>query len=509
MKIKWKNGIVLKSEDMQIKILAFGLVLFLIVILIPLFQISHYNSVSVDDYSFSAVSVPIWQESHSVWKVLCSQIQYSYHFYQTWQGTYFSGWLLPCLLGFFSQNEYYMGTYLALGGLVVCELFSFTVILRKVFRADYGCAIIIAVSCISMQILLTTVPVEAFYWFTSAIVYTFIYALTVLLTACLVLLYHGKFSKPQLILMSVLLTVLNVAVAGSNYITGLGMVLIHLFSCMYFFVRRHRYRFMVLGQSIFFLIAFFLNVAAPGNQNRQNSSNIIHLSAMRSILLACKEAAEYLMKWTIFPDVLLGLLLIPIILRMVKKKDYRYPCPVLISFLSFGLFAAQFTPTIYAQGITGAGRVQNLYRFSMFIYLYGNEIYWIGWAWRRWCEHAGKKQLAENVEGKEYMKVCWVLPAWTIGGFLLLWSLYVSAGNTLTSYNAWNSLRRGEAQQYYKEYQERRILLEDDTQKEVSLPPYTLKPYLLYFDDITEDSSNWANQAVANWYHKDSVSLQK
>lgn len=496
----------IKYEDVQIKILAGGLLLFLILILAPLFIISHYNFVSADDYSFSAASVSLWQKSHSVWKVLCNQVRHAYEQYHTWQGTYFSGWLLTSLLGFFSQNAYFLGTYLSLGGLVVCELFSFIVILRKVFHTDYACSFILAVSCISMQVLMTTVPVEAYFWFTGAIVYTFIYALTILLTACLVLFYHGSFSRLQFVLMNLLFVVLSLAIGGSNYITALVTSLIYLFSGVYFFVRHHRFRFAVLGQFIFYLVAFALNVAAPGNMVRQGIVTENRLSAVESILLSLKEAVQYLMSYTVLPYIILGIMLIPIMVRITKAGSYKYPFPAIVSFLSFGLFAAQFTPTIYALGMIGAGRVQNLYRFSLFIFLYGNELYWIGWVRRNRSELPEAKPLAEV--DKPRATVCWILPGWAIGGILLLVGLYFWGGNTITSYSAWLSLRNGEAQQYYAEYENRCQLLKDETKSEVTLPPFSVKPYLLYFTDIAEDSSDWVNRTIADWYGKEAVYLQ-
>ncbi|WP_300767359.1 DUF6056 family protein [uncultured Acetatifactor sp.] len=494
------------SEDIQIKILAGGLFVFMILIIAPLFGISHYNFAAADDYSFMSSSVPLWQESRSVWKVFCNQTRFAYEQYNTWQGTYFSVWLLSSLLGFFSQNAYFVGTYLALGSLVACELFSFITILRKVLHADYACSFILSVSCISMQVLMTTAPVEAYFWFTGAVVYTFIYALTILLAACLVLFYHSSFSRLQFVLMNLLLAVLNIAIGGSNYITALVTALIYLFSCGYFFVRHHKFRFAVLWQSAFYLAAFILNVAAPGNMVRQEKAMTGRLSAIQSIALSLKEAAQYLMTCTVLPYVILGILLIPIMVRITKAGSCRYPFPAVVSLLSFGLFAAQFTPTIYALGITGAGRVQNLYRFSLFIFLYGNELYWIGWAGRNRNMSSGERPPVES--GIPPTSMCWVLPTWTVGGILLFVSLYFWGGNTVTSYNAWRALYTGEARQYYAEYENRCQLLRDESKSEVVLPPFSVKPYLLYFSDIAEDPSDWVNQVIAGWYGKESIILQ-
>ncbi len=78
----------------------------------------------------------------------------------------------------------------------------------------------------------------------------------------------------------------------------------------------------------------------------------------------------------------------------------------------------------------------------------------------------------------------------------------------MTSYNAWRALYTGEARQYYAEYENRCQLLRDESKSEVVLPPFSVKPYLLYFSDIAEDPSDWVNQVIAGWYGKESIILQ-
>ena len=79
----------------------------------------------------------------------------------------------------------------------------------------------------------------------------------------------------------------------------------------------------------------------------------------------------------------------------------------------------------------------------------------------------------------------------------------------MTTLSAVLSLRRGEAQTYYAEYQERLKVLEDDSIKAPSFEPYSCHPYLLFFGDITADPEDWVNYAVSSYYGKDSVTLLK
>ncbi len=49
---------------------------------------------------------------------------------------------------------------------------------------------------------------------------------------------------------------------------------------------------------------------------------------------------------------------------------------------------------------------------------------------------------------------------------------------------------------------------QDESQRDVLLEPLREKPYLLYFEDVTEDPSHWRNRAAASFYGKDSVRLR-
>lgn len=63
------------------------------------------------------------------------------------------------------------------------------------------------------------------------------------------------------------------------------------------------------------------------------------------------------------------------------------------------------------------------------------------------------------------------------------------------------------AQTYYAEYQERLSILKDESVKTVYFEPYTYRPYLLFFGDITDDPDDWVNRSMAAYYGKDFVTL--
>lgn len=490
-----------KTEETQTLILFFVAIGVLIAVLVPLFWISHYNFRSVDDYTFSQNAEAVWEESHSVIKVLSAQMTYTKDLYFSWQGTYFNMWFFSSLIGILGKNAYYLGTYLTLGTFVLAETILFFVIFLKVLRADIFTSGIVTASCLSLQILMTPVPSEAYFWFCGAMFYTFAHALALLLIADLIVLYYAD-KVWKVVVTECLAVFLTIAVGGGNYVTGLTMFIIYGFSALWVMYKKHPRRWMYLCNTVLYIAAFLVNILAPGNRKRQIASGVDHLSAVKAVFLSVKEAGAYVATNLYLPCIILGLMFVPLFIKMVKRSKYRYPLPMLVSILSFGVFAAQFTPTIYALGILGAGRILNLYRLNFYVLLFGNELYWTGWFVRRTEE---RFEIVEKVREKQ--RISLLMPGWCLGGAALCYALIFWGGVTLTSVSALMSLRHGEAQQYYQEYQERLEILEDNTIQEVYLEPYTYKPYVLYFDDIEADRENWKNITMANYFGKIAVYL--
>ena len=60
---------ILSNEDTQLKIIFTGIVIVLLVTLIPLYIISHYNFMSMDDVGYATDAEELWAQTHSVLKV--------------------------------------------------------------------------------------------------------------------------------------------------------------------------------------------------------------------------------------------------------------------------------------------------------------------------------------------------------------------------------------------------------------------------------------------------------
>lgn len=495
----------IKSEGFQLKLLAVGMALLAAGLLLPLFGIAHFSVKCVDDYVYFRDPEAVWQSTHSIWELFRTQFIYAADYWKTWQGTYFSEWLVTVLMGICGDSYYFVGAYLAIGGMVLGELFLFKVIFSDLLSADFSRTLILSLTCILMQILLMPTPVEAFYWYCSAGLYTWIYALAAVLAALVLDDLHRPLKGWRAALREAGILFLAFAVGGSNYVISIFIFVLWGGCVALLWLYRHGRRKAGSVNFLFFTGCMLLAVCSPGNLNRMNASGETGYSAAESIFRSLLEALGYLDQWAVLPYIVAGIMMAPLMTAIVKRKKYRYPCPGLVTVITFGMFAAQFTPNLYTLGITGAGRVQNLYRMTMCLWLYGNEFYWIGWLERRMRERYAYKEADGEILGKEH--TCWLLPGWCAGLAVMVGALWLWGGSTVTSASAFLSLYRGQAQRYRAEYEARMEILEDPSVPIAELAPYSDPPYLLFFGDIVEDPEDWVNRSVADVYGKEAVKL--
>ena len=64
------------------------IIILLILSIIPLCIISHYNHPSTDDYGYAMLTRDVWRETGSIFALLKAAIHTSINFYNSWQGLY-------------------------------------------------------------------------------------------------------------------------------------------------------------------------------------------------------------------------------------------------------------------------------------------------------------------------------------------------------------------------------------------------------------------------------------
>ncbi len=93
--------------------------------------------------------------------------------------------------------------------------------------------------------------------------------------------------------------------------------------------------------------------------------------------------------------------------------------------------------------------------------------------------------------------------------FIFLVFLY-PVRESLSGFNALTSLVNGKAARYDREADARvALIMEADEDEVIELAPFTVKPKVLFFEDIDRSPDNWKNQAMAEYYGRKGIILKE
>ena len=129
------------------------------------------------------------------------------------------------------------------------------------------------------------------------------------------------------------------------------------------------------------LVAFCINVVAPGNWIRQGKSGEIVSygvigSILKSFVLCIQDIAG---DWTGIFWVFLILMALPVLWTIASKTEFEFPLPGVITLAGYCFLSAMYAPQLFALGQWGTGRIENI-MYDMFLILtVVLEFYWIGW----------------------------------------------------------------------------------------------------------------------------------
>lgn len=294
--------------------------------------------------------------------------------------------------------------------------------------------------------------------------------------------------------------VLGVLLAGGNHITAFMGILVAAVMTGISIFRKPRGAILRSAATLVAIVAGFLfNVSSPGTQIRQSNFSDTP-GVVATIWYAIKYGLKMIDQWMGLAVIICFLFVVPVALnvgrRICKEKgfDFRYPLVVLIC--SVGWCCAMLCPPIYAMGTTGDLRIANVVYFSFVLLLFINGFYLCGWY--------VAKQIRQGTEVTE-MKVS---RSWCLTAGILLVGLLFACGENMSSYQAFVEIKSGEAKQYSIEADARYEILKKSKGEDVVLQPFTVHPYLLYFDDITEDPSDWRNQWMESYFEVNRVMLK-
>lgn len=466
-----------------------------VISVIPILLLGKYNVMCIDDYDYGRVVHDTWMETGSVWQSIQTAWKQNMEFYQNWQGTYVScflmalcpmnfryeaAWVVPIIMiGMFATSTFVLGRH----------------ILHRWLGCDGTGSSFIMLMILFMFYQVIEAPFEGIYWYNGATHYVFMESVWFFTLAAVSAAFWSR-KKSREIILCMIAAVLAMVVGGGNLVTGLQAEIFMVLLLIYAVITNHKKIITVCIPLATGSIGFLFNVLAPGNMMRSEVDLSVGYSAVMSVFLSFYHTIVFMIRWTPAFVIVVWLMLLPVLWKLTGQSKQKFDHPVWVTAGAYCVIAAMFTPTLYAVGMVGLARVDNIIQMVYYLCLIMVTAYWLGYLNHRERDALGL--FLDKTKGR--------MTAVFFCLMLIIWVLTADK-NTYTSISALRSLVNGEAQTFYEEAMERHDIYVDEDIVDVEVKPYSAKPALFSFDDLTTDGENWLNLAVMQYYHKAYVIL--
>ncbi len=500
----------------RISIKSFSIILSIIYILglIPMLVLGFYNWPSADDYSMALLTHQSYVSDGSIINAILASLEKSYYIYTNYEGYFFSI-ILTCICpSAFSEKLYFIVPFIILGMLTYGVCYFFDALFVRVWKID--CHLTNIVSMITL-IMLTqclngeNTRVEAFYWYSGAINYTFTFAMAFFWLGLLIRsVYDDSARSRKKKFIGAIFW--GFMMGGANYMTALELAICSVLILFIYVMVRFR-KFSISGASedqlksfgyiwipvVINLVGFSFSCFGPGNSNR--IAETTHNGPVKAVLLALYSVHDIMLNsMTRWEMIVAFLILIPIFWKMAGGLKHKFEHPILFTAFSYLLVASNVTPPFYAVANIEAGRIKALSYFE-FVIMMVLTIFYIT-AYIR--QNSEIKSDVDNLFSRlSSMFIILLAGLIVIGSGLSV----VPEHDYYCATSALSNILSGNAAIYRNENLERLQILKDDSIKSAGLLEHTSQPDMLFFGDITPNSGEWINTATATYYDKDEVYL--
>lgn len=471
-----------------------------ILLSVPMIVIAFYSHPSADDYGYGA-SVHLWIQEHGyhVFGIIKCAAEFAYDYYFKWASSYldsFTGALMPDNFGCYWISAVMI--YLLLTGGM---LYLFQSMASALGGKEYRW---IGTVCALAGIVAVTQnwpsSAEALYWFDGAQCYMGYHAVCLWMCSVMVMYMFCQDQKKSIRLLVVSCVLAFIAGGGNNVTSFMDVLICFFFLGCAMLVRKKWGIVFPLAVSI---VGFLLELLAPGTAVRSGGN----YSSVITTVIKCFRwtLRQYILDWMTLGIGLMLLFLTPFLVRLMKKAaekySFRFPCPFLILTGGFCFLSAMSSPPFYILGESGPLRLRNLIYVNFVILSIMIYAYFLGWL----TVNKMKEEQITYIAGM-YDR----MPQRYAAVFTLVMLVWLCAGRPRTygsSLEAAKELLNGSAAQYHREILMRYDLYEDPELEEVVVEPLSVKPEVIFFDDITDDPENTKNLSIARYFNKKSIRL--
>ena len=409
--------------------------------LVPLVWLGRYNYPTGDDYYYGTEAHLVWQQTGSIPQAISAACAGVAKSYQIWQGTYSALFLMYLAPNAFSNTAYHLVTFVIL--LLLCGSIFYLLRPLVCHFLPGTCGEWITISSVFSFLCIQTVAFQSdsFYWYNGSMYYTGFFAVTLFFLGTLLrYLYNGK------------------------------KILI---------------------------LPLLVSAMAPGNQVRQDG--MWKIPAWKAIAKCLLQGVRYTFAWTGLWWLLAALLLLPVFLRILQKKNWGFfSHPLLFTGYSYGLFCSMSCPLFYTMNSTGPGRAVAIVYYTFLLISFAVFFYWLGYIVR-------KLRMRQNTPEKMAVLGKLKIARYVAMTVLLAVILFTGVWQETSAAKAIRMLTNGEAAAYAAEYEERLLLLNDPEITDVVLTPFTHQPAMIYTGDLPGDPEDPTSKKTAQYFGKNSI----
>lgn len=488
----------------------------LLVTLVPLVLISAYNHSYADDWHYGVWAHLALEDGANIFQLIGVALEQAGKAWFDWQGTYSAIFLMALEPSVFGEQFYVLAAPLVLALFIAGTFFFTHVYLCERMGAPRGVWLGLSSLLVSVQLLLQPSPVEGIFWYNSAVYYTVYNGAALAMLGCLGRICNPvRTRRPRGVMVAYCL--LAVFLAGGNFVTAL--VLVEVMTAIVALLWRsgRRCTLEVLIGYVLLVLGLVVSFVAPGNAVRQETQFPDDNAGVWGTIAGSSAACfQYIWEWN---NGLVLLLLVAGIAAAVYvapralERGFSFRAPLLVVAATVALFATSFTPTFWAEGYEGPGRVQNCRLDIYLVLLLFDVFYVVGWLKSR-TQGSAATNAQLNQAGQASTQVSDIARNLVLCFSLvvLIFACTVSAmasdeelGEKLSSVSAARSLISGKAEAYHEQVLERLNYIETSQASELEVEFYHDIPHVLLMGDIRDNMDNYINYRLCQWYGKDSI----
>lgn len=465
--------------------------------LIPLVWIGFYNYPSADDYSNGSWAHVTWMATHNVFATLWSAFQKGLSDWLHWVGYFTCGMLTALPPSAFGEKFYPAVTLIILSALTLSMIYLFKSIFVRWLHCDKYLSLSITMIAlfVMVQCLMPEFRVEAFYWYSGAVNYTFIFSLGNFFYGNLIRLALEKDKKKKQ-RRTIGTALLGFFVGGGNQMLMLNIAVVLLFVMgVISYQKKWKDAGCFIPSFAGFYLGMLLNIVAPGNFVRAQVSQ--GMNPIKAILISLHYGMERCVSlWTQWPVLLCFIVIAFLAWIMTANSRFEYSSPLLVVFLSYCLTSAMMTPPLFVKANVEAGRMQAITFFVYITFAVISIVYVVGWCRKKFDGYVNRN-MEDTVSFSPNFK--WFL-AFMAG--VMIWGsglAIIPSPHYYTFSSALTDICNGNAKLYHDTLVERTELYYSSKEKIVEVESLPVEPQLLFFSDISTDVNDWENQGVARY----------